>query len=423
MARIVQKFGGTSVADIARLEMVSLKIRREVDAGHQVAVVVSAMAGVTNQLLGYAHALAGNDHTAEYDVVAAAGEQITSGLLALALNQIGIKAQSLLAWQIPVLTDDSHGSATIETINPDILEACLANRIVPVIAGFQGLSRQGRLTTLGRGGSDTTAVALAAALKADRCDIYTDVRGVFTADPRIVPEAQLLKAITYEEMFELAAHGAKVLQKKSVETAWDSKVKVRILSSFHEEAGTEILNACGQDKPEHEPSTWLKGLTGIAHSGEEAQLTLKNVRHPSQALKEIFEVFRAENIYIDMVVQTVSLNSQTVNDIAANDSADMSFTVLKREIPRAMAMLQKKDRLFYDDLILDPNIAKVTVVGKNLHNQPELATLIFNTLAGLGISHQVTAYAPIKVSIVVNEMQAENSIRALHAAFGMDREL
>lgn len=404
MARIVQKFGGTSVADIARLEKVSLKIKREVDAGHQVAVVVSAMAGVTNRLVGYAQSLAGNAKSPEYDVIIAAGEQVTSGLLALALNQIGIPAQSLLAWQLPILTNFDHGCARIEHINPQQLQECWSKGIIPVIAGFQGLTKQGRLTTLGRGGSDTTAVAIAAAVQADRCDIYTDVTGVYTADPRIVPKAQKLKTVTYEEMFELAAQGAKVLQTRSVETAMNHQVHVRVLSSFQDEPGTEII-------PERMLNDCIH-VSGITHRGDEARVTLKNVKNETQAVADVFEILAEADVHIDMVVQNVSLD----------DCADLTFTTLKGEIPRVIEALKEKKKIYYDDLILDPNVAKITVVGVGLQRRLGIASLMFKTLAGMGIPLQVISCSAIKVSVLVEESMAEEAVRTLHSAYGLDKE-
>lgn len=404
MARIVQKFGGTSVADIGRLEKVSLKIKREIDAGHQVAVVVSAMAGVTNRLVGYAQSLAGSAQCAEYDVIIAAGEQVTSGLLALALSQIGVPARSLLAWQIPIVTDPTHGSARIQQIDPRRLEECWANGLVPVVAGFQGLTPQGRLTTLGRGGSDTTAVAIAAAVNADRCDIYTDVTGVYTADPRIVPRAQKLKEITYEEMFELSAQGAKVLQTRSVETAMKNQVRVRVLSSFHDELGTEIVPEQYLANPIH--------VSGITHRGDEARLTLKNVRNETQTIAEIFETLAHADVHIDMVVQNVSLD----------DCTDLTFTVLKGEIPRVVDALQDMKTISYDDLILDPNVAKITVVGVGLQQRLGIASLMFKTLAAMRVPIQVISCSAIKVSVLVDQSVAEEALRTLHSAYGLDKE-
>lgn len=404
MARIVQKFGGTSVADIGRLEKVSLKVKREVDSGHQVAVVVSAMAGVTNQLVGYAQSLAGHAQNAEYDVIIAAGEQVTSGLLALALCQIGIPARSLLAWQIPIVTNAHHGNARILKINPKSIEECWEQGIIPVVAGFQGLAGDGRLTTLGRGGSDTTAVALAAELKADRCDIYTDVMGVYTADPRIVPKAQKLKTITYEEMFELAAQGAKVLQTRSVETAMIHQVPVRVLSSFHEETGTNIVPEMMLTDPIH--------VSGITYRGDEARFTLKNVHNQVQAISDIFETLALANVHIDMVVQNVSMD----------DCIDLTFTALKGEVPRVVAALQETKTLQYDDLILDPNVAKITVVGIGLQHRLGIASLMFKTLAAMEIPIQVISCSAIKVSVLVDETVAEDALRSLHTAYGLDKE-
>jgi aspartate kinase len=403
MARIVQKFGGTSVADIGRLEKVSLKVKREVDLGHQVAVVVSAMAGVTNKLVGYAQSLAGHAQCAEYDVIIAAGEQVTSGLLALALTQIGIPARSLLAWQIPILTDPNHGNARIHKINPRCIEECWERGIIPIIAGFQGLTTEGRLTTLGRGGSDTTAVALASALNADRCDIYTDVTGVYTADPRIVPKAQKLKEITYEEMFELAAQGAKVLQTRSVETAMVHQVPVRVLSSFNDDAGTDIVPEKLLSEPIH--------VSGITYRGDEARFTLKNVCNQVEAIAELFETLAQADVHLDMVVQNVSMD----------DCVDLTFTALKGEVPRVVTALQGMKALKYDDLILDPNVVKLTVVGVGFQYRLGIASLMFKTLAAMKIPIQVISCSSIKVSVLVDESVAEEAVRALHSAYDLDR--
>jgi aspartate kinase len=405
MGRIVQKFGGTSVADVARLEMVSLLVKQEVDAGHQVIVVVSAMAGVTNRLVGYAQALAGHIQTAEHDVIAAAGEQVTCGLLALALGQIGLPARSFLAWQIPVLTNNAHGHAHIQAIDCHNLENCLENGFIPVVAGFQGLTREGRLTTLGRGGSDTTAVALASALNADRCDIYTDVKGVYTADPRIVPDARLLKTITYEEMLELSAHGARVLQKSSVEAAMRSRVKLRVLSSFHKEPGTQIGY-------EDTLNTQTR-LAGITHTGDETQIILKNVFDKDHICRDIFKIFSEQDIFIDMIVQTCGMNDQT----------ELTFTILKREIPRAVTILQDKTLFGYDNLILNPNVAKITIVGLPVQHDKGIFDLMVKTLATVNILSHGISFSALKFSMLVDEKQAEEGIRVLHAAFEMDKEL
>jgi aspartate kinase len=405
MARIIQKFGGTSVADIARLETVSLKVKQEVDAGHHVAVVVSAMAGVTNQLAGYARALTGHQiQTPEYDVIAAAGEQVTSGLLALALKAIGIPARSFLAWQIPIFTDFTYADARIQRIDPRLLEECWSQNIVPVVAGFQGLTPEGRLTTLGRGGSDTTAVALAAALGADRCDIYTDVAGVYTADPRIVPRAQKLKAISYEEMAELAAQGAKVLHTRSVETARNHQVPIRVLSSFHEDTGTDIISEDRLTDSLH--------VSGITHKCDEARVTLTTVRNEAQVIADIFEILDHANVTLDMIVQNVSLDDQT----------DLTFTIPKGQIPHVMDALEEKRGISFKDLIIDPNVAKITVVGVGLQRRLGIASLLFKTLAQMGITAQVISCSSLKVGVLVNESTAEEALRQLHTAYGLDKE-
>jgi aspartate kinase len=406
MARIVQKFGGTSVADIARLEAVSLKIKREIDAGHQVAVVVSAMAGVTNQLIGYARALVGPKiQTPEYDVIAAAGEQVTSGLLALALQAIGITARSFLAWQIPIFTDFTHANARIQHIDPRLLEECWSHNTVPIVAGFQGLTPEGRLTTLGRGGSDTTAVALAAALKADRCDIYTDVAGVYTADPRIVSRAQKLKTITYGEMEELAAQGAKVLHTRSVETARHHQVPIRVLSSFHEGVGTDIISEDCLTDSLH--------VSGITHKNDEARITLATVQNETQVMADIFDILAHANVTLDMIVQNISLDDQT----------DLTFTIPKGEVPRVIDALQGKQGVSFQDLIIDPNVAKITVVGVGLQRRLGIASLMLKTLAQMGTATQVISCSSLKVSVLVNESIAEEALRQLHTAYGLDKEV
>lgn len=408
MARIVQKFGGTSVADIARLEKVALLVKRAVDAGHQVAVVVSAMAGVTNQLVGYVRSIAGACESPEHDAVVASGEQITSGLLACALTQIGVPARSFLGWQIPILTDDHHTNAHILDVSPDVLEGCFFEGVVPVIAGFQGISKSGRLTTLGRGGSDTTAVAIAAALKADWCDIYTDVEGVYSADPRIVPKARKLQTITYHQMYELASHGAKVLQKRSVETAMRFGVKVRVLSSFCDttkhDAGTTVVH--GDDQTS-------RHVNSITHTLADAKITLRDVQIEDASFPEIAQGLRHQCLGIEAVM----------TDVRPDGQVDLAFSISKGEIPQAIAVAQSLQSLLnYKDLGVDSNVARVSLIGANLSDHPTLVNHLFKTLEEHKIVAQIVAHADHKISLFVPEGAAETSVRVLHSACGLDVE-
>lgn len=408
MARIVQKFGGTSVADIARLEKVALLVKREVDAGHQVAVVVSAMAGVTNQLVNYVRSIAGVSESPEYDAVVASGEQITSGLLACALSQIGIPARSFQGWQIPILTDDHHTNAEILSISPDFLEASFSEGVVPVIAGFQGLSKSGRITTLGRGGSDTTAVALAAALNADWCDIYTDVEGVYSADPRIVPKARKLQTITYHQMFELASQGAKVLHKRSVEAAMRSGVKVRVLSSFCDttahNVGTTVIQ--GNDQS-------ARQVNSITHTLTDAKVTVRGIRIVETPFPEIMRELRQQCLGIEAVM----------TDVSADGQINIAFSIAKGEIPQALMAAQSLHSLLnYKDLGVDSNVARVSLIGAKLSDYPTLVDHLFKTLEDNKISSQIVAHADHRISLFVPEDAAETAVRVLHSACGLDVE-
>lgn len=398
--RIVQKFGGTSVADIARLEKVALKIKREIDAGHQVAVVVSAMAGVTNQLVNYTKSLSGNTSTPEHDTVHATGEQITSGLLALALQQIGVPARSFMGWQIPIITDECHTNAHIQHIDPTRLENCFAEGITPVISGFQGITPHQRITTLGRGGSDTTAVALAAALKADRCDIYTDVEGVFTADPRIVPNARKLDQITYQEMHELAAHGAKVLHTRCVKTAMEENVLLHVLSSFVDSPGTHV-NA---ERGDHQ-------LRGIAHNSDWTLMKLSPIAHPLKAIRQLDNLFGEREINHDMFI------------FSDTDPQTLSFTIPKGDLAKSIQVIEETLPHFQPHhLEIATNITKITLVGFGMitphgHNQR-----IFEFLNDKKLSHSLVASSNLKTSIVVPENLSEHIVRELHNHLELDKE-
>jgi len=409
VARIVQKFGGTSVADTDRIIRVSHKIKAELDRGHQVAVVVSAMAGATNKLVEQCSAISPLFDAREYDTVVATGEQITAGLTALALQKLGVNARSWLGWQIPIRTDDVHAKARILEIETDELERRMAAGEVPVIAGFQGISDRGRITTLGRGAGDLSAVAMAAALKADRCDIYTDVDGVYTTDPRIVAKARKLARITYEEMLELASQGAKVLQTRSVELAMNHRVRVQVLSSFSDLVGSDLPGTLVVDEDE---IVEQEIVTGIAYSRDEAKVTLLQVADSPGVAAAIFGPLTDAAINVDMIVQNVAHDGKTT---------DMTFTVSKADLGRAVAVLEgARDKISYDRIIADSNVVKLSVIGVGMRSHPGVAQRMFRALADKGINIQVISTSEIKVSVLVAEEYTELALRALHTVYGLD---
>ena len=406
MARIVMKFGGTSVADVAHVRHAAERVRAEVAAGHQVAVAVSAMAGVTNQLVSYVDQAARISDLREYDVVVSAGEQVTAGLMAISLQEMGVAARSWLGWQVPIRTDSAHGSARIEAIETDEVVRRLESGQVAIVAGFQGISPEGRITTLGRGGTDTSAVALAAALGADRCDIYTDVDGVYTSDPRIVAKARKLDRITYEEMLELASLGAKVLQTRSVELAMKQGVRVQVLSSFENTPGTLVVD---------EDEIVEKAIvSGIAYSRDEAKITLRQVPDRPGVAAAIFGPLAESNINVDMIVQNVSSDRK---------STDLTFTVGKAEYQRAIKVIEEScAHLDYNELTGDPNVAKVSVIGVGMRSHAGVAQQMFTALAEKGINIQVISTSEIKISVLVAEEYTELAVRALHTAYGLDAD-
>jgi aspartate kinase len=403
MARIVMKFGGTSVADLDCIRNVARRVQREVEAGNEVAVVVSAMAGVTNQLVTWCQELSPMHDAREYDAVLASGEQVTSGLLAIALQQAGVDARSWQGWQIPVLTDGAHGTARIDQIDGAELVRRMQLRQVPVVAGFQGLGPDRRITTLGRGGSDTSAVALAAAIKAERCDIYTDVDGVYTTDPRIVAKARKLDKIAYEEMLELASVGARVLQTRSVELAMKERVRIQVLSSFIDAPGTLVVD---------EDEIVEKAIVaGIAYSQDEAKITVRRVPDRPGIAAAVFGALAKQGMNVDMIVQNVSAEGQT----------DMTFTVGKADLVRARAALAEvKDRVGYAEITTDSNVAKISVVGVGMRSHPGVAATMFRTLAEKAINIQVISTSEIKVSVLIGAEYTELAVRALHGAYGLD---
>ena len=404
MARIVQKFGGTSVADVNRIKAVAARVKREVDAGHQVIVVVSAMAGTTNQLVGWVTETSKLHDAREYDSIVASGEQITAGLTALALQELGVKARSWLGWQIPIRTDDSHGKARIESIDLSEIRARAEAGEVAVVAGFQGVAAGERITTLGRGGSDTSAVALAAAFEAERCDIFTDVEGVYTTDPRLVSRARKLDKITYEEMLEMASQGAKVLQTRSVEMAMNHRVRVQVLSSFVDAPGTLVVD--------EEEIVEQQVVSGIAYSRDEAKITLAGVTDRPGVAAAIFGPLADANINVDMIVQIVSRDGTTT---------DMTFTVPKADAEKAVKVLEDaKPVLSYQELIADTHVAKISVIGVGMRSHVGVAQKMFQTLAERQINIQVISTSEIKVAVLIAEEYLELALRALHTAYGLD---
>ena len=409
MARIVQKFGGTSVADIDRILNVANKVKAELDLGHQVAVIVSAMAGATNRLVEQCNAINPLCDPKEYDVVVASGEQVTAGLTALAIQRLGFKARSWLGWQLPIRTDDVHGKARIAAIETAELERCMAAGEVPVIAGFQGITDAGRIATLGRGAGDLSAVAVAAALKADRCDIYTDVDGVYTTDPRIVAKARKLAKVTYEEMLELASQGAKVLQTRSVELAMNHRVRVQVLSSFSDRPGSDLPGTLVVEEGE---IVEQEVVTGIAYSRDEAKVTLLRVADRPGVAAAIFGPLTDAAINVDMIVQNVAPDGKTT---------DMTFTVTKADLARAVAVLESAQKeLAYDRILADSNVVKLSVIGVGMRSHTGVAQRMFKALADKGINIQVISTSEIKVSVLVAEEYTELALRALHTAYNLD---
>ena len=409
------KFGGTSVADLERIRRVARLVAAESAAGHQVAVVVSAMAGRTNELVAWTDgAGAAASHLTpsdeEYDVVVASGEQVTAGLLALTLRNLGCNARSWLGWQVPIITDDAHGKARIDDVPPEKLAAALEAGEIPVVAGFQGVDRQGRLSTLGRGAGDLSAVAVAASLHADRCDIYTDVDGVYTTDPRIEERAQRLPKISYEEMLEMASLGAKVLQSRSVELAMAERVPLRVLSSFVEPGASDNAGTIVCDEEEIVEN---RIVSGVAYSRDEAKISLFGLPdHPGVA-SEIFGRLADANVNVDMIVQSHSRSP---------GSANMEFTVGKRDAARSLELVRAaKDQIGLEDVTLDDNVAKVSVIGVGMRSNTGVAQTMFKALADKGVNIQVISTSEIKISVLIDAAYTELAVRALHAAYGLDK--
>ena len=414
VSRLVMKFGGTSVADLERIRRVGRLVAAEAEGGRPVAVVVSAMAGKTNELVAWtdgagaaAQGIAPSDD--EYDVVVASGEQVTAGLLAMTLRNMGLRARSWMGWQIPIIADDAHGKSRIEDIPPDALGAAMDDGEIAVIAGFQGVTRDGRIATLGRGGSDTSAVAIAAALNA-ACDIYTDVDGVYTTDPRIESKARRLARISYEEMLEMASLGAKVLQTRSVEMAMAHRVPVRVLSSFVEpgEAPGQGTILCDE-----EDIVEKRIVSGVAYSRDEAKVTLFGLPDTPGVSSRIFGALADANVNVDMIVQA---HARTA------DTANMEFTVGKRDAQRAIAVVEGlKAELGFEGSALDEDVAKVSVIGVGMRSHAGVAKTMFKALADKGVNIQVISTSEIKISVLIESAYTELAVRALHAAYGLDQ--
>jgi aspartate kinase len=405
MPRIVMKFGGTSMAGIERIRSVAARVQREVGAGNEVLVVVSAMAGETDRLVQLCREAAPLHNPTEYDVVVASGEQVTSGLLAMTLQAMGLNARSFMGWQL-VRASGVHGNARVEAVESALLDEALSGGTVAVIPGFQGVSQDGRLATLGRGGSDTSAVAIAAGVKADRCDIYTDVDGVYTTDPRIVPRARKLTEVTFEEMLELAGVGAKVLQVRSVGLAMRENLPLRVLSAFEDKPGTDILAMLSGDTMER------NSIAGIAADRNEARITLTGVPDRPGTVARVMSPLAEAGIAFDMVVHAATPNS---------GASDLTFTVPRATVSQAMAVVEQRSaEIGYANLVHDDAVAKVSIVGVGIRSNPQLAARMFEVLAERQINLLAVSTSEIKVSALIAEDELELAVRVLHTAFGLD---
>ncbi len=404
MKIVVLKFGGTSVADVPQIKKISHKIKSEVDKGNKVIVVVSAMSGVTNNLVELVKNTSELASYSEYDVVLSSGEQVTSALLTIALNDLNIKGRSWLGWQVPIITDNTHSKAVIDKIKTSNILNSFKKNDIAIVSGFQGLSSENRITTLGRGGSDTTAVAIAAAFNALRCDIYTDVDGVYTTDPRIVKSAKKLDYITYEEMLELASQGAKVLQTRSVALGMKYGVNLRVLSSFEDKPGTFILKERGNmEKSE---------ISGIAHSLNEAKITLSGVPDKPGQAAQIFSSLAEHSINVDMIVQSSSINE---------GSTDITFTIPETDLILAEKITNKiQEKIGFKNFISETKVVKISVIGNAMRTQSGIAKTMFETLAKNQINIHVISTSEIKISVLISSDYYELAMRSLHSAFGLD---
>ncbi len=404
MSTIVLKFGGTSVATTDLIKSAASIVKKEYDAGSNLAVVVSAMAGTTNSLINYVKEINTNSDS-EYDVVVSSGEQVTSGLMSMALDEIGVPSRSWLGWQLPILTSGPHRNSVIEKINPDkILEGFKKNEVA-VLAGFQGLSVNDRITTIGRGGSDNTAVFLASALNADRCDIYTDVDGVYTSDPKITSKVKKLDKVSYEEMIEMASQGAKVLQTASVESAMSKNVNVQVRSTFKpNEEGTKI-SIDGE-------SEILRAVTGVAYSKDEAKITIIDLVDEPGIAAKVFKVLSDDSINVDMIVQ---------NNFIERKMTNLTFTIPMADLKKSLSILDMlKDQISFSKIISEDNLSKVSIIGSGMRNQPGIAAKMFQCLSEQNINIEVISTSEIKVSVLIDKSRTEDAVISLHDAFQLD---
>jgi aspartate kinase len=419
MARLVMKFGGTSVANVETIRRAALHVKREVAAGHEVCVVVSAMAGTTNQLVGWVNEASKLHDAREYDAVVASGEQVTAGLMALVLSDMGVAARSFAGWQVPIETDDAHGAARITNIDPDLLLERMGQNVVCVVTGFQGVAPTGRITTLGRGGSDTSAVAVAAAVGAERCDIYTDVDGVYTTDPRIAPKAKRMTRVSFEEMLEMASLGAKVLQTRSVELAMAQKVRLAVRSTFDDPEAAQVApDGSGPGVPgtlvcDEDEIMEKQIVSGVTLAKSEAKITLRDVQDNPGIAAAVFGALAAKHIVVDMIVQNVSDDGTTT---------DITFTVPESEYDKAMAALEGAGGdVVYRQLSGSKGCAKISVVGVGMRSHAGVASSMFKALADKGINIQLITTSEIKTSVLIDEEYAELAVRALHTHYGLDK--
>ena len=420
MTTLVMKFGGTSVANVERIRNVARHVKREVDAGNKVAVVVSAMSGSTNQLVSWVREASLLHDAREYDAVVASGENVTAGLLAIVLQSMGVSARSWQGWQIPVITDNAHGAARIMSIDGALLKERLSSGEVAVVAGFQGIEpERNRITTLGRGGSDTSAVALAVAIDADLCDIYTDVDGVYTTDPRVVPKARRMTKISYEEMLEMASLGSKVLQTRSVELAMVYRVRTRVLSSFvapdaMQPAHPDTWDTLGTILCDEDEIVESQVVSGIAYSKDEAKVTIRKIADKPGVAAAIFGPLAQANVNVDMIVQNLSSDGR---------HTDMTFTVLESELPRALEVLKvAREEIGYFDVDSSADVVKVSVIGIGMRSHAGVAAEMFKALAEKGINILAITTSEIKISVLINSAYAELAVRTLHSLYGLDAD-
>ena len=405
MSKIVMKFGGTSVADTDKILHVANLIKNKFEQNHKIIVIVSAMAGVTNDLVKKSKNISANFPNDEYDTLVSAGEQITSTLLSGALQNLGVKAKSFQGWQIPIVTDGDHKNSRIISVNSKILNDCLNQNIIPIIPGFQGISRKNRVSTIGRGGSDASAVAVAKCVDADFCEIYTDVDGVFTTNPEIEPKAKKIDKISYEEMLEMASLGAKVMQSSSVQTAMINDVKIYVKSTFNNNSGTQILL---EDKVSYE-----NVITGVAYSKDDAKITLQGVKDKPGVASKIFKPLFDNQIVVDMIVQNIS---------ADNKKTDVTFTIKRDDLKKTRSLLDiLKDNLEYDIMLADECVSKVSIVGAGMITHPGVAYKMFNALSSKNINIQVISTSEIKISVLINKKKTKEAVQVIHEVFNLDK--